>query len=134
MSNFYNIKQEELEVVFDRGVESIQNNSFYYLIDICNSLNKLLENTETKDINDYLNLKYKQIIEALDNEITYAIEQLDKMLFNDVRYAKMSCCLKFLKQLYLRTSHVNRKAFDSILIRLNCNKHYLNCFVQFYSN
>lgn len=127
-------KKEELEIVFDRGVESVQNNSFYFLIDICNKLNELLLDKKNNEIESYFNLKFKSILDTLTNEFGNCIGQLGKMLYNDVKFAKLACCLRFLNLLSAHSNQENKSNLSNLLNKLNKNKQMLNCFIQVHSN
>ena len=58
-----NNNEDEFELVFDRGVESVRNVNFYFMIDICNLLKTLVSKTTDQVINSYLNDKYRNIID-----------------------------------------------------------------------
>lgn len=126
--------KEELEIVFDRGVESVQNSLFYFLVDICTRLNELLSSVENQEIEEYFNLKYKLILVTVDNELDNAVAQLAKMAYNDVKYAKISCCLKFLNLLCTHPNQVNKQKFSNLLNKLKKHQQFLSCFIQTHSN
>lgn len=130
-----NNNEDEFELVFDRGVESVQNVNFYFMIDICNLLKTLVLKTTNQDIISYLNDKYRNIIDLLNNdEIKNAFENLKKMQFNDVRFTKITFGLKFLKFLNEYVNRENKLNFAKLTSEITKNNQFLNCFVNFYLN
>ena len=99
---------------------------------MCDSLNSLLSNVKDPNVFVYLNEKYKLIVETLNTEFKEAIDKLAKMLFNDIRYAKMASCLKALKALNSHVSQENKMAYECLYIKLKEKKPLLNCFMQAY--
>jgi len=130
-----NNNEDEFELVFDRGVESVQNVNFYFMIDICNLLKTLVSKTTDQYINNYLNDKYRNIIDILNkDELKNAFDNLKKMQFNDVRFTKITCSLKFLKCLNQYVNRENKLNFAKLISDITKNDQYLNCFINFYLN
>ncbi len=130
-----NNNEDEFELVFDRGVESVQNVNFYFMIDICNLLKTLVSKTTDQYINNYLNDKYRNIIDILNkDELKNAFDNLKKMQFNDVRFTKITCSLKFLTCLNEYVNRENKLNFANLISDITKNDQYLNCFINFYLN
>ncbi len=130
-----NNNEDEFELVFDRGVESVQNVNFYFMIDICNLLKTLVSKTTDQYINNYLNDKYRNIIDILNkDELKNAFDNLKKMQFNDVRFTKITCSLKFLTCLNEYVNRENKLNFAKLISDITKNDQYLNCFINFYLN
>ena len=68
------------------------------------------------------------------DELKNAFENLKIMQFNDVRFTKITCSLKFLTCLNQYVNRENKLNFANLISDITKNDQYLNCFINFYLN
>ncbi len=123
-------------MVFDKGVESIQNSYYFYLIYLSDALVHLMKRIDQqltiyKSIFDYLNLKYNFLSKRLSVELELALKLICQMYYNDLKYTKIASHLMFLQKLAAYANDQNLTQLNAaVLSKLDTNKHLLNSFLQ----
>ena len=133
--------EEEFEVCFDKGVESVQNSHYYHLIDLCEVLHRLvLQLTEGSSnslwdstLLESLNDSFSLICSRLKTELYTAVKTLKQMHFNELQFTKVTSHLMFLQKLAPYVNESNRTRLEDELTQLKgANKKLLNSFMHVY--
>jgi hypothetical protein len=130
-------------VVFDKGVESISDNNYQFLIELCHKLKVLINESSSDDkrIEIYLNEKFQNIINSLKQELNYFSPLLDstnnEKRCNDIKFIKISCHIMFIKEMNSFISDNQLKCqYNHIMTKLkdeNFNNQF-NCFIKKHLN
>ena len=128
-----------MEIVFDKGVESIHFVYYHYLVVLCQSMKSLLaaNNIDTivnKQIENCININYAIICDRLSQELDCALDCLsaNKMAFNEIRYTKLSTHIMYMQALKENVNKSNRDKFEKVYKDLDLTKSRLNCFMKLY--
>ena len=134
--------KEDLDMVFDKGVESIHTVYYYYLVELTRVLDSLLEDFEkariSLEINGkvkaFFNEKYAFLIDRLRKEldVSYSCLSIDKMNYNDIRYTKIVTHVMFIQKLKNHSNELNRMECKNILDKFRINSLRLNCFSRLF--
>ncbi|CAF1018189.1 unnamed protein product [Brachionus calyciflorus] len=123
-----NSNDEELEVVFDKGVDAINTSYLYFLIELIKQIETILVNDKEESLLNLFETKFELIKARLNSELDLSLKYLDinKMGFNDFKYSKVSSHLMFLSKLV----KYYESGFEDVKNKLEKSELNLNCFIQ----
>ena len=121
---------EEFEVCFDKGVESIQSSYYYHLVDICEVLAGLLQlSGNNESLMDMFNSNYKLICSRLNAELDRTFLILDRMYFNELTSTKLASHLMFVKKLAGSADSNNQDEMRRVVQCVNERRELFNSFL-----
>ncbi|CAF1076680.1 unnamed protein product [Brachionus calyciflorus] len=123
-----NSNDEELEVVFDKGVDAINTSYLYFLIELIKQIETILVLDKEESLLNLFKVKFELIKGRLNSELDFSLKYLDinKMGFNDFKYSKVSSHLMFISNL----GKYYESGFEDVKIKLEKSELNLNCFIQ----
>lgn len=117
----------EMEMVFDKGVETVHSAHFIYLYAL---LGKLEHRKSTS-----LNEKFEIMVERLEKEIDMMARCLNSMSYNELRYSRLASHLLFIMNdsIQAQLTTENRERLDKLLdSKLKDVSTYFNSFLVNY--
>ncbi len=117
---------EEFEVCFDKGVESIPSSYYCHLVDIIDVLQGLLV---TDQGGSDFNSIYKLICLRLSAELDRCFMILDRMYFNELTSTKIASHLMFGKKLVRFADSTNQAEIRRLVQRVDDHRQLFNSFI-----
>ncbi len=123
-----------MEIVFDKGVDAVQDTIYFYLIKLSQSIEKILcENKENQELLQILNENVELLTKRLSEEIKFTIECLTRKSINDIKYTKIMAHLTLLNKSRPFLTEKNLCLLNKTFETFEKNKSSLNCFLNAYN-
>lgn len=127
---FIFILKEELETVFDKGVDSTNNSEIVYLNELTKTIGDLFDKLKnTNGINESLEKTFRLLETRLIQELTLFEASLEQMKYNDIKMTKVVTHLMFLRLFDKRIENNNNNKLITFIRKtsgLNVNFYLRN--------
>ncbi len=122
-----------MELVFDRGVDPVHTVHYFYLRELINQIELILNQKPSSTILlDQFNEKFHLIALKGAEELKTSLELIDqnRMSYNEVRYTRLTVHLMLMGRLEKLASEENRELKRNTFRKLSESHQMLNSFVR----